>query len=168
MTHVRGPKGLRNKEDDSKLDGLKLSALIDELKTRPAWPLPVLQEDAASIEALITVLIDNGVLKDGPVKVYSQDGAMVETHLTAAEKVLKYVEQYRSTLSGLVMLLVDDGLITENQMDLAVLAFHHAQNVYSNRPTNNYLDYRKFMVSVYRDLKNTGLVLEWKPDTKNL
>jgi len=34
--------------------------------------------------------------------------------------------------------------------------------VYSNRPSNNYLEYREFMVSTYRELKSRGVKIDWK------
>ena len=162
MTSKRGPKGLRDKNERPELTPEKLSGLLEELKSRPAYPLPCLQEDAASIEALITVLLENGVIKDGPVQIYGSDGKMVTQDMKATEKILRYVEQYRSALSGLVMLLVDDGIIKEGDLDLAILAFHHAERAYSNRPSNNYLEYREFMVATYRELKSRDVKIDWK------
>jgi len=45
------------------------------------------------------------------------------------------------------MLLVDDGIIKEGDLDLAILAFHHAERAYSNRPSNKNDSMKKCNIS---------------------
>lgn len=90
---------------------------LAEMKRRPGTPIPCLQEDAAAVQGLIDILVIKGVIP-GP---------------NPDELIIRYMDQYNSVVTGLVMLLIDKGIITEQEFDASQLAFHHAIRHFGNR-----------------------------------
>jgi len=87
---------------------------LQELDRKPKQeayqPVPTLNEDAASIDGLIDLLIVKGVIQG-------------DNETTAEQLVKKFIDRYGSAINGLYMLLIEKELVTEEEL-------HEAQNVY--------------------------------------
>ncbi len=116
-------KGLRKEPDSTTISPQEFREYLQELKRRPGTPIPCLQEDVATIQGLIDVLVVGGVLRE-------KDGVPPD------ERIIKYMERYNSIVTALVMILIDDGIITERKLEMGILAFHHAIRHFGERATS--------------------------------
>lgn len=80
--------------------------LLAELQKRPERPIPALCEDMATLEGLIDLLVIKGTINEVDLNIF--------------------IQRYQSVITALVMLLIERGIITENDMEKAISAFHYA------------------------------------------
>jgi hypothetical protein len=96
---------IRNRSPD-------LGAVAEALENARKPPvLPVLREDAATIEGLIDLLCHTGAIPG-------------ETPDKQLATIRSYIEAYNSPLSALIMLCIDHGMITERELELSISVFH--------------------------------------------
>jgi hypothetical protein len=113
-------KGLRKEPDPTTISPQEFREYLQELKRRPGTPIPCLQDDVATVQGLIDVLVVDGVLK-------------VKDGVSPDERLIRYIDRYNSIVTALIMLLIDDGIISERKMELGILAFHHAIRYFGTR-----------------------------------
>lgn len=116
-------KGLRKEPDPTSISPQEFREYLKELKRRPGTPIPCVQEDAATIQGLIDVLVVEGILKE-------KDG------ISPDERIYRAMEHYNSIVTALIMILIEDGVITERQLEMGILAFHHAIRHFGQRATS--------------------------------
>lgn len=110
-------KGKRAPADPTTISPEEFREHLEEMKRRPATPVPCIQEDAAAVQGLIDILIVKGIIKDEHPD----------------ELILRYMDRYNSIVTGLVMLLIEKEIITEQEMEAAMLSFHHAIRHFGTR-----------------------------------
>lgn len=120
---MNSSKGLRKEPDPTTITPQEFREYLQELKRRPGTPIPCLQEDAATIQGLIDVLVVEGVLKE-------KDG------LSPDHRIVQMIDRYNSIVTALVMILIEDGIITEKKMEAGIMAFHHAVRHFGERATS--------------------------------
>ena len=89
----------------SKRKQIDVNALMKQLAERPERPIQSLCEDSAALEGIIDVL--------------------VLRHVISEDELTPYLHRYQSIMSGLVMLLIEKGIIEETDLDKAILSYHH-------------------------------------------
>ena len=99
------------------LSPAELKEFLTELKRRPGTPIRCLQDDSATIQGLIDLLVVKKIIP----------GEHPD------ELVVAYIDRYNSAVTGLIMLLVEKNIITESEMDASMLAFHHAIRHFGDR-----------------------------------
>lgn len=112
-------KGQRSTVDPTTISPDEFRDYLAELKRRPGTPIPCLNEDTATVQGLIDLLIIKGIIG-------------TEGGRGPDESIVEYAERYNSIVTGLVMLLIETGVITEKEMEAAILAFHHAIRHFGN------------------------------------
>ncbi len=113
-------KGLRKEPDPTTISPQEFREYLQELKRRPGTPISCLQDDVATIQGLIDVLVVDGILR-------AKDGVPPD------ERIIRYMDRYNSIVTALVMILVEDGIVSERKMELGILAFHHAIRHFGQR-----------------------------------
>jgi hypothetical protein len=103
----------KGKKSGNNITPEELREYMEELKRRPGTPLPCMQEDAATLQGVIDLLIIKNILKD-------KDG------MSPDERICRAADRYNSLLTGTVMVLIEDDVVTEKELESAILAFHHA------------------------------------------
>jgi hypothetical protein len=113
-------KGLRKEPDPTTISPQEFREYLQELKRRPGTPIQCLQDDVATIQGLIDVLVVDGVLK-------------AKGGISPDERIVRYIDRYNSIVTALIMILIEDGIISERKMELGILAFHHAVRHFGTR-----------------------------------
>jgi hypothetical protein len=113
-------KGLRKEPDPTAISPQEFREYLQEMKRRPGTPIPCMQDDVATVQGLIDVLIVDGILA-------------AKGGVSPDERIIRYMDRYNSIVTALVMILVEDGIISEKKMELGILAFHHAIRHFGQR-----------------------------------
>lgn len=85
--------------------------VMEELSKRPERPIPAMCEDAATLEGLVDLLIVG--TRSHPEGFFTEDEFVV------------YINRYHSVMTALVMILIEKGHITQEEMEKAISAFHY-------------------------------------------
>lgn len=115
MKQSKAPKGRRSNQvptDPKHIGPAELAELIAELRRRPEVPIETLTADHGTIEGIIDLLVVKG-------------------HATIQE-VQEFGDRYQSGVSALVMLCIEKGLFSEDEMNMALAAFHHVIRAYGH------------------------------------
>lgn len=85
---------------------------MEELSKRPERPIPAMCEDSATLEGLVDLLIVG--TKSHPEGFFTED------------EFVTYINRYNSVMTALVMILIEKGYITQEEIEKAIQAYHFA------------------------------------------
>lgn len=99
-------------------------------------PIEVFEPDSATVDGLIDLMIAEDIIPKKGDK-------------TAAQLVTAYIDRYHSAMEGLIMLLIDEGLITEEKLKIAIEVYHASIRHFGKRAVS-FEEVQQFRVNMIR------------------